>query len=171
MSLTVMVNKLTLVHQGSSGTAISGPPDVCNTPPLPTPVPYVNIAQSSNLQNGSVTVSADGGMPCALKDSFFFPSQGDEPGVAGGVVSGVNMGQAKFINYSMDVKIEGRNAARLTDPMTMNGNGPNTTNPAELQANLGAATTDILCKIFCWCDAGNNGSDFSKKVPIGSIVA
>ena len=170
MSLTVIVNKLTLVHQGSNGTAISSAPDVCKTPPQGVPVPYVNVAMSQNLQNGSVTVSADGGNPCAVKDSFFYPSKGDEPGVGGGVVSGINMGQAKFSNYSMDVKIEGRNAARLSDPMTMNGNGPNTMTSAELQANLGAETAEILCKIFCWCDAGKSGSDFVQNSS-GPIVA
>jgi hypothetical protein len=33
----------------------------------------------------------------------------------------VNVGRAKFANYSMDVMFEGRNVARLSDPMLMNG--------------------------------------------------
>lgn len=164
MSLTVIVNKLTLVHKGSNGTATCSAPDACKTPPQGAPVPYVNVAFSKDLQNGTVTVSADGGNPCATKDSFFLPSQGDEPGVGGGIVSGVNKGQAKFSNYSMDVKMEGRNSARLTDPMTMNGNGPNTLTVAELQKSLGAETADILCRIFCWCDAGKSGGDFVQHV-------
>jgi hypothetical protein len=164
MTLTVIVNDLTLVHRGSDGKAICSVPDVCKTPPA---VPYVNTAFSRDLVNGSVTVFADGGNSCALKDSMFLPSYGDEPGVGGGVISGVNKGQAKFINYSMDVKIEGRNAARLTDPMTMNGNAPNTMTSAELQNNLGADHAEILCQIFCWCNAGNKGSDFIKPVPMG----
>jgi len=164
MTITVIVNKLTLVHRGSGGSATCSAPDACKTPPQGTPVPYVNVAFSLNLQNGSITVSADGGNPCAMKESMFVPSQGDEPGVGGGVVSGINLGQAKFSNYSSDVKIEGRNAARLTDPMTMNGNGPNTMTSAELQQNLGAETAELLCRIFCWCDAGNSGSDFIKPV-------
>ena len=164
MSLTVKVNNLTLVHKGSDGTALCSAPDACKTPPQGLPVAYVNTAYSRDLQNGSVTVSADGGNSCALKDSFFLPSKGNEPGVGGGVVSGVNMGQAKFTNYSMDVKIEGRNAARLSDPMSMNGNGPNSLTSAELQKNLGGETAEILCQIFCWCDAGKAGSDFVQKV-------
>jgi Domain of unknown function (DUF4150) len=163
MSLTVSVNDLTLVHQGSDGKAICSAPDACKTPPQNLPVPYVNVAFSKDLQNGSVTVSADGGNPCAMKDSYFAPSEGDEPGEGGGVVSGVNKGQAKFSNYSTDVKIEGRNAARLTDPMTMNGNGPNTDTAAELQQNLGGESYQILCQIFCWCDAGKKGKDFVQK--------
>jgi hypothetical protein len=171
---TVIVNKLTIVHRKSDGTAMSGGPDVCKTPSAagPVPVPYVNVAFSRDLQNGSTPVSADG-VPAALKDSFFLPSYGDEPGVAGGVISGVNKGKAKFINYSMDVKIEARNVARLTDPMTMNGNAPNASNPAETQGNLAGLGENkrILCKIFCWCDkAGNKGGDFVKKLPPGSAL-
>ena len=168
MSLTVIINNLTLVHQGSDGKAICSAPDFCKTPPQNLPVPYVNVAFSKDLQNGSVTVSADGGNSCALKDSYFAPSEGDEPGEGGGVVSGVNKGQAKFSNYSNDVKIEGRNVARLSDPMTMNGNGPNTQTAAELQQNLGAENYETLCQIFCWCDAGNSGKDFVKPAPPGA---
>jgi hypothetical protein len=174
MSLTVIVNDLTLVHQGSDGKAICSAPDACKTPPQNLPVPYVNVAESQNLQDGSVTVSADGGNPCGLKDSYFAPSEGDEPGEGGGVVSGVNKGQAKFSNYSNDVKIEGRNAARLSDPMTMNGNGPNTETAAELQQNLQANlgdNYDILCQIFCWCDAGKSGSDFVRPPPANPLEA
>ncbi len=162
MGLTVTVNALTLVHKGSSGKAVSSAPDACLTPPQPVPVVYVNTAFSKDLQNGSTTVFADGGNSCAIKDCYFDPSTGDEPGVGGGVVSGVNLGKAKFSNYSNDVMIEGKNACRLSDPMTMNGNGPNTMTSAELQNNLGASQAEILCQIFCWCDAGNKGSDFVK---------
>jgi hypothetical protein len=166
---TVVVNKLTIVHQASDGKAISGPPDVCKTPGA-GPVPYVNVAFSRDLQNGTVTVRTDG-VPAALKDSFFLPSYGDEPGVGGGIISGVNKGKAKFLNYSMDVMMERRNVARLTDPMTMNGNDPNTTNPAETQLNRLGDNKRILCKIFCWCDAGKDPNDFVHKVPTGSIEA
>lgn len=156
---TITVNGLTIVHQRSDGVATSGPPDVCKSPG--TPVPYVNVAFSRDLQHGSVTVDVDG-VPAALKDSYFLPSYGDEPGVGGGVVSSVNRGKAKFLSYSMDVLIEGRNAARLSDPMTMNGNAPNTHNPAEVQGNVARLGDNkrLLCKIFCWCDAGKSGKDF-----------
>src|SRR5271170_2736161 len=100
---TTIVNALTVVHAKSGGVATSGPPDVCNTPSAvgPVPIPYVNIAFSKDLENGSTSVSVDG-LPVALKDSDFSTSYGDEPGVAGGIISGVNMGIAKFMNYSME---------------------------------------------------------------------
>lgn len=161
---TLVVNKLTVVHRESDGTAISGPPDVCLTPPG-VPVPYVNVARSKHLVKGTSTVFADG-ESMAIDGCEFFTSTGDEGGTAGGgVVSHVIKGKAKFINYSYDVFAEGKNVCRLSDPMSMNGNQPNTTNPAEAQGNLSALgdLEDILCKIFCWCDAGNSGSGFVRR--------
>jgi hypothetical protein len=83
---------------------------------------------------------------------------------------------AKFTNYSMDVKFEGKNVARLGDPMTMNGNLPNTLTAAEIQANLlsavGPATMAILCIAFCWCNVhGSKGAPMGKKVvrPKGTV--
>ncbi|MEF2074637.1 DUF4150 domain-containing protein [Consotaella aegiceratis] len=156
MTPTITINGLTVVHRESDGVATSGAPDVCRSPDIP--VPYVNVAYSRDLQNGTTTVFTDGVM-AAIRDCYFLPSYGDEPGTGGGIISNVNMKKARFSNYSMDVFMEGRNVCRLTDPMTMNGNAPNTFSPTELQENIGG-NTDILCQIFCWCDEGNKGSDF-----------
>lgn len=125
MPSTVGVNSLSpglsVAHKGSTGIATAMAPDVCKTPSPggPVPVPYPNIAQSSMLDKGSKTVTADGQM-VAIKDSEYSMSNGDEAGVAGGVKSGVNMKEAKWISYSFDVKIEGQNACRLQDKMTHN---------------------------------------------------
>lgn len=167
MSTTVVVNSITAVHKGTGGKATAAAPDACKTPTPagPTPMPYPNIAMAGDLVDGSSTVTADG-EPIALKDSAFSKSTGDEPGTLGGIVSNVNRGKAKFALYSMDVKVEGLNVARLSDTMTMNGNAPNTTGP-ELQAlkqALGEKTVDVLCQIFCWCNKhGNKGKDFKHK--------
>jgi hypothetical protein len=170
LGVTVIVNNLSVVHKGSSGTAIAAAPDACKTPSPggPVPLPYPNVAMSSDLAMGTVTVSAEG-QPVATKDACFAVSTGDEAGVAGGVVSGVIKGKAKFVNYSMDVKYEGANVARLGDPMTMNGNAPNTSTPAEVQANLVAAlgqeVVDMLCQAFCWCNKhGEGGKEAGKKM-------
>jgi len=186
---TVLVNALTVVHRYSDGIAICSAPDWCKTPSAKgAPIPYVNVAYSKDLVNGSATVFANGS-PLALKDSMFLPSYGDEPGTMGGVISGVNMGKAKFSNYSMDVFIEGRNVARLSDPMTMNGNQSNTATTAEIQRNLrGVLPPDvlaILCMAFCWCDYDancveggdnpggdrrlNRGRDFVEAVDVSVI--
>jgi len=166
MIATTIVNGLTVVHKASDGIATSSGPDVCKTPPQPLPVPYVNVALSSDLANGTVTVLVDG-QSVAVKDSEFSTSSGDEPGTLGGITSGVNKGKAKFSNYSIDVTFEGRSVARLSDPMTMNGNQANTATVAEVQKNLHARLGDrfdLLCKAFCWCDAGLKGEDFVQPV-------
>jgi hypothetical protein len=162
MTVTVNVNDLTVVHQSSNGLAVASVPDVCKTPSPggPVPLPYPNIAKSSDLVLGTITVSVDGSS-AATKDSMFGISTGDEPGTAGGgVVSNLIKGPAKFVNYSFDVKFEGKNVARLTDPMTNNGNAPNTTTTAEVQAALktliGEDNLNMLCKAFCRCNSGGD---------------
>lgn len=170
MPATVIANNLTVVHAQSGGVAMQGPPDVCLTPSPggPVPIPYPNIAFSKDLIETATTVSADK-QPLAISSSEFGISTGDEPGTAGGgVVSHVIKGKAKFINFSFDVFAEGKNVPRLTDPMTLNGNAPNTTNPAEIQGNIAVLGPKlaVLCAIFCWCDKeGNKGADVIHKNP------
>jgi len=125
MPVTIKVNgsSNTLVHKGSSGIAQSTVPDVCKTPSPagPVPIPYpVIISMSSDLDKGSTTVKADGGNMIGIKDCEFSRCSGDEAGTAGGVVSSTFGKEAKFILYSFDVKIDGGNACRLGDKMTMN---------------------------------------------------
>ena len=125
MGLTVKVNGTMngLVHKGSSHLAKNTAPDVCKTPSPggPVPVPYpVIISKSSDLANGTTTVKADGGQMIAVKDCEYATCNGDEAGTAGGVVSSTNMKEAKFILYSFDVKMDGKNACRHGDKMTMN---------------------------------------------------
>jgi len=117
----VIINSLTLAHQGSGGIVAATVPDVCKTPSPggPVPVPYPNISKTSSLSDGSSDVKADGSLIC-IKGCQLTPSHGDEAGTLGGVKSSVNMKEAKFILYSMDVKIEGKNACRLSDKLTCN---------------------------------------------------
>jgi hypothetical protein len=102
-------------------------PDVCKTPaaPSPVPIPYPNIAQDSSTADGSKTVKYDGN-PIMLKTSNFSTSSGDEAGNAGGgIASSKFKGKAKFVSYSFDVKVEGKNVCRHLDMTLMNGNGFN----------------------------------------------
>ncbi|OJH39238.1 DUF4150 domain-containing protein [Cystobacter ferrugineus] len=120
MSNTVGVNKMSVVTKDSNGTTVAFP-DVCKTPSPagPIPIPYPNIARSADTAQGSSTVQVEGN-PVCLKDSHFSTSTGDEAGTAGGVVSGKTKGKAEFVNYSFDVKIEGKNVARAFDLMLHN---------------------------------------------------
>ncbi len=121
MGVTVGINNLSVVHQSSNGITIAFP-DPCLTPAPPAPpipIPYPNIAQSADTAQGSKTVKADGN-PICLKDSNFSRSSGDEAGTNKGVASGKNMGKAEFVNYSFDVKVEGKNVPRALDLMLHN---------------------------------------------------
>ncbi len=132
MPATTNVNFRTVVHEKSSGMAMFFP-DVCKTPAPPAgpiPIPYPNIAQSTDTDGGSTKVKIDG-CPIMLKDSNFKMSSGDEAGSAGGVMSSCTKGKAEFLNYSFDVKIEGKNVPRLGDMML--GNKKNTPPMPEIQ--------------------------------------
>jgi hypothetical protein len=120
MPVTVGVNFLSVVHASSNGTSIAFP-DVCKTPTPagPVPIPYPNIAQSSNTAQGTKKVKCDGQSTC-VKDSNFSMSSGDEAGSAGGVVSGKIKGKAEFVLFSFDVKFEGKNVCRAFDIMLHN---------------------------------------------------
>lgn len=156
MPVTVKVNGVanSLVHKGSNGVSIATIPDVCKTPSPggPVPIPYPNISQSITLDKGTTTVKADGGMMIANKGSEFSLSNGDNPGVAGGVKSSTFMKESTWILYSFDVKMDGKNAARLTDKKFQNHQNT---------ADLGGVVQDpktieelaaLLCEIWKQCD-------------------
>lgn len=137
MPAKVTVNFRTVVHKSSSGIATSVP-DVCKTPAPPAPpvpIPYPNIARSSDTDKGSKKVKMDG-KHIMLKNSKFSTSVGDEAGTLKGIVSSKTKGVAKFALYSFDVKVEGKNVPRLGDMMLTNGNNPNTLAVALTQPNL-----------------------------------
>src|SRR5260221_2465571 len=122
MPSTVIINSLTLVHKGSNGISMATVPDVCKTPSPagPVPIPYPNISMSSDLADGTTTVKADGNS-AAVKGCNFSMSTGDEAGSAGGGIKSSKIkGKSEFILYSMDVKLDGKNACRLTDKKTQN---------------------------------------------------
>ena len=135
MPATVNCNMRTVVHAASNGVATAFP-DVCQTPSPagPVPIPYPNVAMSSDTASGSVQVKMDGN-PIMLQNSFFSQSTGDEAGSAGGgVVSGMVKGKAQFVCFSFDVMVEGKSVPRLADPMVQNmGGSPNTAPMPEVQ--------------------------------------
>ncbi len=117
---TVFANSQGISNTDSGAVAVSGP-DVCLTPLGSTvvPVPYTNVAGSATLTNGTKLVKIGGGMG-AIAGCCYRTSTGDLPGAAKGVASGTVGDKAEFINYSHDVKIEGKGACRNSDPMTQN---------------------------------------------------
>ncbi len=121
MGVTTAVNSRTVIHKDSGGITAAFP-DVCKTPSPagPIPIPYPNLAKSSDTTKGAKTVSVDGN-PVCVKDSNFMVSSGDEGGTAGGgVASNKIKGKAEFISWSMDVMIEGKQVPRAFDMMLHN---------------------------------------------------
>ncbi|WP_044890101.1 DUF4150 domain-containing protein [Myxococcus hansupus] len=150
MANTVGVNSLSIVTKESGGVTVAFP-DICKTPSPagPLPIPYPNIARSSDTAKGSKKVTVEGN-PVCLKDSNFSTSTGDEAGTAGGgLVSGKTKGRAEFINYSFDVQIEGKNVARALDLMLHNDKN---TPPAPLMQppvlGFGKGPKNIKCR-YC----------------------
>jgi hypothetical protein len=137
MPVTIKVNGIanSLIHKGSNAISAATIPDVCKTPTPggPVPIPYPNISQSATLDKGTTTVKADGGMMIAIKGSEFSLSNGDEPGTVGGVKSNTFIKESTWILYSFDVKMDGKNACRLTDKKFQNH---------ENTADLGGALTN-----------------------------
>ena len=112
----VFVNGRRVVTSSSGGKSAGTAPNVCKMPgPAgPVPMPYASLAQSSSLVDGPTTVKIGGGIPF-VADSKLSSSSGDEPGTAGGMLSGTTGGGVEPISYSFDVTIEGRGVVRDAD--------------------------------------------------------
>jgi len=147
MATTVGVNKLSIVNADTNGITIAFP-DVCKTPTPagPVPIPYPNIARSADTAKGTKTVKVDG-KPVCVKDSSFSTSTGDEAGTAGGgVASNKIKGKAEFVNYSFDVKFEGKNVPRSFDLMLHNNrNTPPTPVLQKPVVSLPKRAEDVEC--------------------------
>jgi len=154
MGVTITANGLTISHKGSGGLEMCSIPDICKTPSPggPVPIPYFIISKSSSLTGGTKKVKADGGNSIDHKSSKHARCNGDEPGTAGGIISGVNMKASTWITYSMNVKVEGKNIARLSDKMFMNNKNTISGVGGHLEMPLYSGPDPVmkaLCKIFC----------------------
>jgi hypothetical protein len=120
MACTMFVNGRGVVHQTSGGLSTVFP-DVCQTPTPggPVPIPYPNVGKAGDTSSGPSSVTVDGSMPM-VKGAKYRLTSGDEAGSAGGLISGSAKGEAEFLMYSFDVKLEGKNVCRLGDPLFHN---------------------------------------------------
>jgi hypothetical protein len=101
-------------------------PDVCKTPvgPALVPLPFPNVGMCpAGVESTTKVLVAN--MPALTQGSQIPMSQGDEPGVGGGVISGVNMGQVAFKVGSSKVTFQGQKAVILTAITGQNGSNAN----------------------------------------------
>ena len=116
----------------TGGGQCFGFPDVCKTPSTggPVPIPYPNFGNLMQAVKTATKVKMCQ-KPTVTKKSEVPMSQGDEAGVAGGVVSNRNMAKVIYKKGSSKVKVEGQECEHLT---AMSGhNGGNANMPAGAQ--------------------------------------
>ncbi|WP_426338230.1 DUF4150 domain-containing protein [Pseudoduganella sp. S-14] len=126
METHVYANDHEICSKAADGKSVAST-DPCWSPPAPSAGPvvvvYTNTAFARDLKNGSDTVAICG-TPLALRDvSYLANSIGDEPATRSlgmGVSSHTIKGDAYFTDWSPNVKVEGLNVCRNTDPMTHN---------------------------------------------------
>jgi len=96
-AITVGVNNLSVVHKSSDGVTIAFP-DVCKTPTPggPIPIPYPNIAKSTDTTKGPKRTKVS-----ALEKSA---NKARQPGLS----SAENAKNNNVVLYSLEVKTEGR---------------------------------------------------------------
>jgi hypothetical protein len=101
-----------------------GFPDVCKTPvpPVVVPIPYPNISNQPMANPGTASKKVlTMAMPSHNVMTEVPLSNGDQAGVAGGLISGVIMGATKVLVPSTGVMLEGKPASRLLGTTGQNG--------------------------------------------------
>ena len=120
-----------MTERGANKTAdaiiISQSPDVCDTPrgSKIVAVPYPIYAKFDSAQDTSINVNFQGN--AAFNFASYLPKvTGNEAGVKGGVMSGVNKGIVNPSAKSSSVRINGEWAIRNAHQMEMNCSAPKT---------------------------------------------
>ncbi len=119
-----LMSQMKMVASVSSGHVAMAPVDVCKTPAPPAPpipIPYPNIAMSATMGPGYATKTFAMGTPIWTKKGKSAVSNGDQPGVVGGLMSGKIMGMCEIMMASPDVTAEGAGVARTLDMTDQNG--------------------------------------------------
>jgi hypothetical protein len=104
-------------------------PDVCKVPAPPgppMPVPFPNTGMLNTARGDTCTQKVKiMNQPVIHKGTQLSQTMGDEAGVAGGVVSGMNMGPACFKQGASNVLVEGNEIVTVTKPSAHNGSNAN----------------------------------------------
>lgn len=103
-----------------------GAPDVCKLPPPAPPQPFPNQAMLvMSKPNTAAQKVLMMNMPAVKLTTQISMSSGDEAGVAGGVVSGMNLGPVAFLLGSTKVLVQGEQAVYQTCTSAHNGANAN----------------------------------------------
>lgn len=98
-------------------------PDVCLTPappsPVPVPIPYPNIAMGMTSVPNVFNILV-GGMPVHNMGTVTPLSNGDNPGLAMGVASGLVMGPTRHLTASFTTMMGGMPVTRMTSMSMQN---------------------------------------------------
>ncbi|MCA9622747.1 MAG: DUF4150 domain-containing protein [Myxococcales bacterium] len=94
-----------------------GPTDVCKTPTPggPVPMPYPNVGVSATMGPGYTTKTLALMTPTWTKKGKIALTNGDQPGVALGIISNKIMGMVEVMMSSTDVKAENGGVVRSMD--------------------------------------------------------
>ncbi len=120
-----------------------GMPDVCKTPvgPSVVPIPYPNFSMGAiALPTSTAMKVLISGGPAHTVGTTIPLSNGDNPGVLGGIKSGCVMGATKVLMGSTATFFKGKPGARLTSMTGHNGSNMNipgmTIAPAQVKVLL-----------------------------------
>jgi hypothetical protein len=139
----------------------TGPIDICKTPappaPAPVPLPYPNVAMSATPGPGYTTKTLVTATPSCTKKSKILLSNGDQPGVAMGIISNRIMGMAAATAASSDVFLESGAAVRTLDSGESNLGSKGNVSAATfvlapgVAAKLGVSEVEAywICKLHC----------------------
>lgn len=119
-----LISSMRMVCSVSSGHTAMAPVDVCKTPAPPAPpipIPYPNIGMSAMMGPGYATKTFTMGTPIWTKNGKISLSNGDNAGVAGGIMSSKFMGMIECTMASPDVTAEGGGVVRSFDMTDQNG--------------------------------------------------
>ncbi|MEJ2403256.1 MAG: DUF4150 domain-containing protein [Candidatus Thiodiazotropha sp.] len=112
----------TIATKSDEFIIVSIAPDVCLTPvgSVVVPIPYQITHKMGQSRNVSPNVFSNG-KPVFLHDESYVDNvKGDEPGVKGGIVSGVNKKISHSIEHSPTVYANGKPIVRTGDSVWMN---------------------------------------------------
>lgn len=112
-------------HNGRNATITCLAPDVCKTPfgSSVVPIPYMIISKLEWSQKTTTNITFTGMMSFNM-DSRTDKVTGDEPGKAGGVKSGVNLGWCRPQSNKSSIIVNGAQLIENNNLYEMNCAGP-----------------------------------------------